>query len=211
MNTPLTQRGQKPAAITHAFHDVPSHNPICDFASLRFPSHFSSDFAPATLVYASPSLTNGMTYSEGIHCNANSLENFGIVRPTIKLPLEQAHRVIRLAWRLVYLKQLRLSARAGRHPQPSSSADQGVDMKPTRSSPPTHSRHGLGSGGGTPSSSSSRPILSVRTNATGSRSSGSSTTAANPPAPSPNTAPGSVKAECSIVHPQLALWGSMTS
>ncbi|KAI0321928.1 hypothetical protein OF83DRAFT_1080557 [Amylostereum chailletii] len=213
---PLTQRGRKPAATTHAPHDVPSHDPISDFASLRFPSLFSSDFAPAALLHASPSLTNGMSYGEGVRGNANSLENFGIVRPTIELPLdelliESSDSPGDWSFSSSFDRQQELVDT----PQPSSSADQDVDMKPIEEFPthalsrrysrssaadspqPTVAPSKLGSGGATPSSSSSRPTLSVRTNASGSRSSGPSATAANPPAPNPNTAPGGVKAECS--------------
>lgn len=80
---PLTQRGRKPSATADGGQpDTDDYN-----ASLRFPSLFNNDFGPSALLYPSPSVTNGMTYGEGVRGNSGS--DFSILRPTIELPLDE--------------------------------------------------------------------------------------------------------------------------
>lgn len=54
-------------------------------ASLHFPSVFSNDFGPSALLYSAPSVSNRMTYGEGV---AQQYNEFSIPRPTIELPLD---------------------------------------------------------------------------------------------------------------------------
>ncbi|PSS11017.1 hypothetical protein PHLCEN_2v3313 [Hermanssonia centrifuga] len=83
---PLTQRGRK-QSTTDASTAIPTNDGY-SHAALRFPSLFSNDFGPAALLYPSPSLTNVMTYGEGLN-NASSTDGFSIIRPTIELPLDE--------------------------------------------------------------------------------------------------------------------------
>ncbi len=84
---PLTQRGRK-QSTTDASNAVPTNDGY-SHAALRFPSLFSNDFGPAALLYPSPSLTNVMTYGEGLNNNASGTDGFSIIRPTIELPLDE--------------------------------------------------------------------------------------------------------------------------
>ncbi|CAL1698472.1 unnamed protein product [Somion occarium] len=84
-DAPLTQRGRKAAndSLNASSDDYPS-------VSLHFPSIFSNDFGPAALLYPTPTLTNTMTYGEGVGLNTHaSSDGFSIVRPTIELPLDE--------------------------------------------------------------------------------------------------------------------------
>lgn len=91
---PLTQRGRKQstAAASITSTNVESSAPAVPdahvSASLRFPSLFSNDFGPSALLYPSPTLTNVMTYGEGLNTNANTADGFSIVRPTIEVALD---------------------------------------------------------------------------------------------------------------------------
>ena len=81
---PLTQRGRKVSTTKADTHD------IYQTASLRFPSLFSNDFGPSALLYPTPTVTNAMTYGEGVGLSTNtSSDGFSIVRPTIELPLDE--------------------------------------------------------------------------------------------------------------------------
>ncbi|KAL4242458.1 GATA-type domain-containing protein [Abortiporus biennis] len=80
---PLTQRGRKPSSSNHTNSDDNYST-----ASLRFPSLFSNDFGPSALLYPTPTLTNAMTYGEGV-ASTTSSDGFSIVRPTIELPLDE--------------------------------------------------------------------------------------------------------------------------
>ncbi|KAI0742975.1 hypothetical protein C8Q80DRAFT_945709 [Daedaleopsis nitida] len=82
---PLTQRGRKVPKP-----DASRKEDIYHAASLRFPSLFSSDFGPAALLYPTPTVTNTMTYGEGVGPSTNnSSDGFSIIRPTIELPLDE--------------------------------------------------------------------------------------------------------------------------
>ncbi|KAH9914081.1 uncharacterized protein BXZ73DRAFT_55169 [Epithele typhae] len=84
---PLTQRGRKSdaSAKSEAGKDDMYHA-----AALRFPSLFSTDFGPSALLYPSPTVTNAMTYGEGVGPSTTaSNDGFSIVRPTIELPLDE--------------------------------------------------------------------------------------------------------------------------
>ncbi|KAI0063008.1 hypothetical protein BV25DRAFT_1803048 [Artomyces pyxidatus] len=214
---PLTHRGRKASFSTA--DALPSSNSTSDISSLRFPSLFSNDFGPSALLYPSPTVTNGMSYGEGVRHSASNTDSFSIVRPTIELPLDEL--LVESsdspgAWSLGgfsngdHSRQLDLVDTPPR--------DQDIDMKPPNdpysdnhySHPPfarqssndgppqTVAPSKLGPRSGTPLSSN-RPMLSVRTQGATTRSSGPSATATNPPAPTPNmnSAPGGVKAECS--------------
>lgn len=85
---PLTQRGRK-QSTPGADNNANSSTTTKDSASLQFPSLFSSDFGPSALLYPSPSLTNVMTYGEGLNTNTHSNDGFSIPRPTIELPLDE--------------------------------------------------------------------------------------------------------------------------
>ncbi|KAI0077011.1 hypothetical protein K474DRAFT_1571619, partial [Panus rudis PR-1116 ss-1] len=82
----------------HSSTNTSSSNGAPDYStlSLRFPSLFSNDFGPAALLYPTPTLTNGMTYGEGVNStggggNATNggTDGFSIVRPTIELGLDE--------------------------------------------------------------------------------------------------------------------------
>ncbi|KAA1475739.1 hypothetical protein DENSPDRAFT_784052 [Dentipellis sp. KUC8613] len=210
---PLTQRGRKPSV---SMTELPAPDASNDLASLRFPSLFSNDFGPAALLYPSPSLTNGMSYGEGVRNNNTNSDNFSIIRPTIELPLDE------------------LLVESSDSPGPWSTAlsntdsrqqdltdrDQDIDMKPTmdyneamasyafsRSRAAQQQQEALPQtvapsklGPVSASAPPSRPSLSVRTQSATSRASGPGATATNPAVaqhPSNNSAPGGVKAECS--------------
>ncbi|RPD63428.1 hypothetical protein L227DRAFT_584549 [Lentinus tigrinus ALCF2SS1-6] len=81
---PLTQRGRK----TSTKLDAHNKEDMYHAASLRFPSLFSNDFGPAALLFPSPSVSNPMTYGEGV-ASTNNNDGFSIVRPTIELPLDE--------------------------------------------------------------------------------------------------------------------------
>ena len=82
---PLTQRGRK---LSSAKNDTNKED-LYHSVSLRFPSLFSNDFGPAALLYPTPTVTNPMTYGEGVAQTNNDSDGFSIVRPTIELPLDE--------------------------------------------------------------------------------------------------------------------------
>ena len=82
---PLTQRGRK---ISTTKLDAQGKEDLYHAASLRFPSLFSNDFGPAALLYPTPTVTNPMTYGEGV-ASTNNSDGFSIIRPTIELPLDE--------------------------------------------------------------------------------------------------------------------------
>ncbi|GBE86863.1 hypothetical protein SCP_1001050 [Sparassis crispa] len=87
---PLTQRGRKATTSNSTSGSAASSDDLYSSASLRFPSLFSNDFGPAALLYPTPSVTNPMTYGEGVGMNTNThADGFSIVRPTIELPLDE--------------------------------------------------------------------------------------------------------------------------
>ncbi|KZT00625.1 uncharacterized protein LAESUDRAFT_745783 [Laetiporus sulphureus 93-53] len=86
---PLTQRGRRPAVATNNSRATATSDDIYQSASLRFPSLFSNDFGPAALLYPTPTVTNTMTYGEGVVSGSSTnSDGFSIVRPTIELPLD---------------------------------------------------------------------------------------------------------------------------
>ncbi|PIL25749.1 transcription factor [Ganoderma sinense ZZ0214-1] len=82
---PLTHRGRKLAAAKAD----PNKDELYQAAALRFPSLFSNDFGPSALLYPTPTVTNAMTYGEGVGSTNNNSDGFSIVRPTIELPLDE--------------------------------------------------------------------------------------------------------------------------
>ncbi|KAI0659529.1 hypothetical protein C8Q70DRAFT_933454 [Cubamyces menziesii] len=82
---PLTQRGRKVATNGDSSKEDMYRN-----AALRFPSLFSNDFGPAALLYPTPTVTNPMTYGEGVGLSSSAAsDGFSIPRPTIELPLDE--------------------------------------------------------------------------------------------------------------------------
>ncbi|KAI0369497.1 hypothetical protein BV20DRAFT_946080 [Pilatotrama ljubarskyi] len=82
--TPLTQRGRKVSTTNADKEDM------YRAAALRFPSLFSNDFGPSALLYPTPTVTNAMTYGEGVGLSSSAAsDGFSIPRPTIELPLDE--------------------------------------------------------------------------------------------------------------------------
>ncbi|KAI0633089.1 hypothetical protein C8Q77DRAFT_1158510 [Trametes polyzona] len=80
---PLTQRGRKSATDS-------GKEDLYRAAALRFPSLFSDGFGPSALLYPTPTVTNPMTYGEGVGLSSNAAsDGFSIPRPTIELPLDE--------------------------------------------------------------------------------------------------------------------------
>ncbi|KAG6818666.1 hypothetical protein H0H93_003012 [Arthromyces matolae] len=91
------------------------------FSALRFPSLFNNDFGPSALLHATPSVTTSMNYGEGLNPTA-SHDAFGILRPTIELPLDELLQSVDSTtsyepWSLVY-------------PEPTAPQHQDVVMQP---------------------------------------------------------------------------------
>lgn len=88
---PLTQRGRRVISTSLANLGIESDG--FGGASLRFPSLFSNDFGPAALLYPTPTLTNVMTYGEGLNTSASlqavAADGFSIPRPTFELGLDE--------------------------------------------------------------------------------------------------------------------------
>ena len=126
---PLTQRGRKqqPAAASLSGLDI-----TIDGGSVHFPPIFSSDFGPSALLYPTPTLTNVMTYGEGLNSNAHSnTDSFSIVRPTIELPLDEILNADSPGgWSSTAFSSGGSEARQSE--QPFASQEE-VDMKPTSS------------------------------------------------------------------------------
>ncbi|EKM52431.1 uncharacterized protein PHACADRAFT_260812 [Phanerochaete carnosa HHB-10118-sp] len=137
---PLTQRGRKHSS---AGVDSNASDAITtkDSASLQFPSLFSSDFGPSALLYPSPTLTNVMTYGEGLNTNSSS-DGFSIPRPTIELPLDEILNADSPGgWSVVF------NGSEARQSSESTFTSQEEDMKPatndaeTTASAPTYDDH----------------------------------------------------------------------
>ena len=86
---PLTQRGRKALAAAASTKAEAGKDDMYHSAALRFPSLFTSDFGPAALLYPSPTVTNPMTYGEGVGLSTTNSDGFSIIRPTIELPLDE--------------------------------------------------------------------------------------------------------------------------
>ncbi|VDC07670.1 unnamed protein product [Peniophora sp. CBMAI 1063] len=83
---PLTQRGRKQSVSAPS---APAPIQEDEFAALRFPSYFSSDFGPAALLYAAPTLANGNSYGEGVRSSSTNYDAFAVSRPTIELGIDE--------------------------------------------------------------------------------------------------------------------------
>ncbi|KAF7789435.1 hypothetical protein EIP86_000379 [Pleurotus ostreatoroseus] len=88
---PLIQHGSRP--ISTMFTTMNIESDAYGGAALRFPSLFSNDFGPAALLYPTPTLTNVMTYGEGLNASissqATATNDFSVSRPTIELGLDE--------------------------------------------------------------------------------------------------------------------------
>ncbi|OJT11305.1 GATA-binding factor 1-B [Trametes pubescens] len=83
---PLTQRGRK-APTTNGDN---GKEDMYRVAALRFPSLFSDGFGPSALLYPTPTVSNAMTYGEGVGLSSSAAsDGFSIPRPTIELPLDE--------------------------------------------------------------------------------------------------------------------------
>jgi GATA-binding protein len=196
-DAPLTQRGRKPAPTAD------------EFAALRFPSLFSSDFGPTALLYAAPTLTNGNSYGEGVRGGAGTgSDTFSVVRPTIELPLDdllleadspapdwapQHHHHQHQPQTQTQDVPMDTAPAADAFDIRSALARQAADAPPQ----PTVSPAKLGAGvsAGAHVSTTLRPVLNVRT-APGPVPA-AATRAGNGAGAHNNTAPGGAKAECS--------------
>ena len=74
-------------ASAQAAFESSSEKFIGSFEKLHFPALFSSSFGPTALLYSTPSLTNPMSYGEGV--SGGCATGFSIMRPTIELPLDE--------------------------------------------------------------------------------------------------------------------------
>jgi len=68
---------------------ISAPTPQAPSQALHFPSLFNDSFCPSTLLYAAPTLTITMTYSEGYAPSGSSDDQFRISRPTIEVPLDE--------------------------------------------------------------------------------------------------------------------------
>ncbi|KAF7799007.1 hypothetical protein EIP86_010237, partial [Pleurotus ostreatoroseus] len=88
---PLTQRRRRPISTTFTTMNIELD--AYGSAALRFPSLFSNDFGPAALLYPTPTLTNVMTYGEGLNASissqATATNDVSMSRPTIELGLDE--------------------------------------------------------------------------------------------------------------------------
>jgi GATA-binding protein len=86
VDEPLTQRGRKASISTQL--SEPLSDWSTEAAILRFPSLFSSDFGPSALLNPSPTVRPSMNYGEGVVSVSAEADHFGVIRPTIELPLD---------------------------------------------------------------------------------------------------------------------------
>lgn len=216
----LTQRGRK-SSTTIAGPSSTSTDYTA--AALRFPSLFSNDFGPTALLYPTPTLTNVMTYGEGLNTNNVSNDGFSIPRPTIELGLEELlNNPDSPGWATASTSGQDIDMKqesehddsgysSGKEFTEDDASSQASLAQPTGMRRNSHSfdddivpRTITPSrlGGGVPSAcpplaGMKRPALSLRMGS-GGRSSGPSATPVNGvPSSNNNSAPGGVKAECS--------------
>lgn len=78
-NQPLTRRTHKLAAAKAD----PNKDERYQAATLRFTSLFSNDIGTAALLYLMPTVTNAVTYGEGVGYTNNISGGFSIVYPVI--------------------------------------------------------------------------------------------------------------------------------
>ena len=223
---PLTQRGRKQATTTSMASDNVASTSDHDSASLRFPTLFSSDFGPSALLYPTPTLTNVMTYGEGLNPNGHiNPDGFSISRPTIELPLDEILNAdspggwssgafssmdARQNESFGASDEVEMKPAANEDAYPEQMTDNDGLLAPYRSVeqqtvvedlvPRTITPSRLGPGPSAPSATlvnGKRPSLSLRTQ-NGSRSSGpGATPVSGQQTTNTNSAPGGVKAECS--------------
>ncbi|KAG2029873.1 hypothetical protein BDR03DRAFT_995028 [Suillus americanus] len=60
---------------------------MASYEKLHFPPIFSTSFGPTALLYSTPTLSNPMSYGEGV--SGGCATGFSIFRPTIELPLDE--------------------------------------------------------------------------------------------------------------------------
>ncbi|KAG2361108.1 hypothetical protein BDR07DRAFT_1486291 [Suillus spraguei] len=60
---------------------------VASYEKLHFPPIFSTSFGPTALLYSTPTLSNPMSYGEGV--SGGCATGFSIFRPTIELPLDE--------------------------------------------------------------------------------------------------------------------------
>ncbi|KAG1723769.1 uncharacterized protein EDB91DRAFT_1240044 [Suillus paluster] len=90
-----TNHGSSDAASTSNTNDNASssmNDPsyerfVASYEKLHFPPIFSTSFGPTALLYSTPTLTNPMSYGEGV--SGGCATGFSIFRPTIELPLDE--------------------------------------------------------------------------------------------------------------------------
>lgn len=69
-------------------HSRPSHVSQSS-QSLKFDSIFNQGFGPSALLFPAPTLTNRMSYGEGLNPSNSPNDTFTVSRPTIELPLDE--------------------------------------------------------------------------------------------------------------------------
>ncbi|KAG1813474.1 hypothetical protein EV424DRAFT_1326546 [Suillus variegatus] len=183
------------------------------YEKLHFPPIFSTSFGPTAILYSTPTLSNPMSYGEGV--SGGCATGFSIYRPTIELPLDEllgedgngnnvptqpeGESLLGGSATAASAEQdvLMSDSRQQQQPQPSTPDPFPVPQVPSHSH--THAQSHPRTRGKDRSSKTptNRPVLTVQTSATkktgkaGRRASGSVKRKAT------LTAPGGVKAECS--------------
>lgn len=94
------RRGDGSSGTNHASSDAASNQNgssasndssyekfMASYEKLHFPPIFSTSFGPTALLYSTPTLSNPMSYGEGV--SGGCATGFSIFRPTIELPLDE--------------------------------------------------------------------------------------------------------------------------
>ncbi|KAG1761951.1 hypothetical protein EDD22DRAFT_1050936 [Suillus occidentalis] len=76
-----------PSAQNGASNDAAYEKFVASYEKLHFPPIFSTSFGPTALLYSTPTLSNPMSYGEGV--SGGCATGFSIFRPTIELPLDE--------------------------------------------------------------------------------------------------------------------------
>ncbi|KAG2110092.1 hypothetical protein DEU56DRAFT_874487 [Suillus clintonianus] len=74
-------------ASSSTTHDSSYEKFVASYEKLHFPPIFSTSFGPTAILYSTPTLTNPMSYGEGV--SGGCATGFSIFRPTIELPLDE--------------------------------------------------------------------------------------------------------------------------
>ncbi|KAG0697485.1 hypothetical protein DFH29DRAFT_984242 [Suillus ampliporus] len=88
-----TQGSSDPASTSasnpndNSMNDPSYERFVASYEKLHFPPIFSTSFGPTALLYSTPTLTNPMSYGEGV--SGGCATGFSIFRPTIELPLDE--------------------------------------------------------------------------------------------------------------------------